>query len=132
MSWLDDIKAVRAAGPALWDALASIIERDIQEFNKSANFDPDRTIKFARSLPAGLLINSPYFPSQLLVWFDIDKHSVVFMTLPAKELIETLHIRVGADKTLCLRKEDKLLSLDDASHLLLNLVLSQTTRGHAS
>jgi hypothetical protein len=130
MSWLDDISAIRENGPTLWDSLVSIIERDIQEFNKSASSESKRTITFQRSLPYGLLADSPFFPLQLFVWMDIEKHAVLFTIAPDKEFVGTLHIRVLADKNLCLWKEDKLLSLEDASHLLLRL-LTETARGHA-
>jgi hypothetical protein len=131
MSWLDDISAIRENGPTLWDSLVSIIERDIQEFNKSAGSDSKRTITFQRSLPYGLLADSPFFSRQLMVWMDIEKHAVLFTIAPDKEFVGTLHIRVLADKNLCLWKEDKLLSLEDASHLLLRLILTETARGHA-
>jgi hypothetical protein len=132
MSWLDDIEAVRTNGPALWAELVSLIENDIQEFNKSANFDADRTISFERSLPHGLNIHSPYFPCQLLVWLDIDKHAVLFTIAPAKEFVGTLHIRVRPDRKLYLLKESSVLTLDDASRLLLNLVLMEAARGQGS
>jgi hypothetical protein len=131
MSWLDDISAIRENGPTLWESLVSVIERDIQEFNKSADSDPKRTITFQRSLPHGLLVDSPFFPRQLLVWLDLDKHGVLFTIAPDKEFVGTLHIRVLADKNLCLWKEDKLLSLDEASHLLLRLILTEAARGQA-
>jgi hypothetical protein len=132
MSWLDDVSAIRAKGPALWDALSSVVERHVEEFNESTSSDSQRTVTFQRSLPHGLVINSPYFSRQLCVWLDIDKHAVLFMVARAKEFVGTFHIRARPDGELYLLKENRVLTLDDASHLLLKLVLTETARGQAS
>jgi hypothetical protein len=124
-------KMIRAKAPALWASLASAIERDVSEFNKALPDNPQHQIEFQTAVPSGLIARKPCFPAlRLTAWLKTEEHTIRFTiakTLDhdssARQTTGILRIRLFDDGQLYLLNGERLLTIEEASQLLLDSLL---------
>ena len=89
-------KIIREKAPALWNALAFSIERDVREFNEAIGNNPQRKIEFQTTVPNGLIGRKPYFPALCLTaGLEVERHAILFAILSTRDHDSPTHKTTG-------------------------------------